>query len=212
MMWIDWSRGHSIEVNHAFLEMYYGYGYPRILATDIGKDEEWVFLQHDHEHMLGITQSSVQLWSNGLHKLKLSCVVRPDENVELEGRHIAAYWNSAKCAIAVLVGYFFNSKHFHKRDDLNHANSILQTDKGFLHIYSIHVTKEPFLLGSTAARELCRADVYLRHTTKLGIPGAALCITGDMKTLLLGCQDGSLVTCSWSGKVRFSRICPELKP
>lgn len=81
--------------------------------------------------------------------------------------------------------------------------SILQTDKGFLHIYNIHQTKEPVLPGSTAARDICKADVYLRHTAKLEMATTALSITGDAKTLLLGCHDGSFVACTWTGKVRL---------
>lgn len=84
--------------------MYFPFGFPRILqAGEFGREEEWIFTQHDHQHLVAISQTSVQLWSTGLHKLRLSIVVRSDENVEQEGRHVAAFWCSNKAAIAVLV-------------------------------------------------------------------------------------------------------------
>jgi len=76
----------------------------------------------------------------------------------------------------------------------------LQTTKGCLHIYSIYVSKDSLLPGVPAARELCKADIYLRHTVLL--EREPTCITGDGKVLLIGFADGTLATTAWSGKVR----------
>jgi hypothetical protein len=52
----------------------------------------------------------------------------------------------------------------------------LQTSKSFLHIYNIHVSKDPLLPGVPAARDLCKTDIYMRHSAQL--EQEATCIAG----------------------------------
>lgn len=61
-------------------------------------------------------------------------------------------------------------------------------------------------------REVCKADVYLRHSSKLETASIPTSITGDSKGLLIGFEDGSLATCTWTGKVPgfFGPVCPSL--
>lgn len=55
------------------------------------------------------------------------------------------------------------------------------------------------------AKDLCRADIYLRHKVKL--EQEPTCLTGDSKVLLIGFADGTLATAAWSGKVRGKDDC-----
>ncbi|KAJ9523815.1 hypothetical protein QJQ45_020002 [Haematococcus lacustris] len=43
--------------------MYFGYGFPRVLAAATGHaSEEWVHVQHDSQFMLAVSDATVQLW------------------------------------------------------------------------------------------------------------------------------------------------------
>ncbi|GFH29416.1 RIC1 domain-containing protein, partial [Haematococcus lacustris] len=77
-----------------------------------------------------------------------------------------------------------------------------QTALNFLHVYQVHATRDPLVHGATfAAKDVCKADVYLRHSTALDLQ-PALCLSGSSKAILIGCADGCVASCSWSGKVR----------
>ncbi|KAF5828401.1 hypothetical protein DUNSADRAFT_17671 [Dunaliella salina] len=159
---------------------YWPYGWPKTLvcATERSTEveENWVYVHQNHGYLLAISDGSLQLWSAGQHKLRLCCHTRTDQGLQAEGHNLAAFWNGGKGLVAVL------------------------TSKGFLHIYSIYVSKDALLPGVPAARDLCKADIYLRHTVKL--EQEPTCITGDSKVLLIGFADGTLATAAWSGKIR----------
>lgn len=183
--------------------MYFGFGFPRLIAAGVGRDEEWVHLQQDAQFMVAVSETTVSLWSVGLHKLRLSLVSRTEESLELEGNNIAAWWCTSKNALAVLVRHIGAVQGFHRViTDLGICLTFVQTAGNYIHIYQIHGTREPILPGSElAARDIYKADVYLRHTAKLEA-AQGLCIGGSSKMLLVGCADGTLASCTWTGKVR----------
>lgn len=66
--------------------------------------EEWVAVLQDHAFMVGVTQTTVQLWTTGLNSVRLRVVNRNDkDDLEASGLHIDAHWCSIKSALAVLV-------------------------------------------------------------------------------------------------------------
>jgi hypothetical protein len=84
--------------------MYFGYGFPRLVAAGTGRDEEWVHLQQDGQYMVAVSETSVSLWSVGLNRLRLSLVQRSQESIEQEGTNTAAWCCGSRGALAVLVG------------------------------------------------------------------------------------------------------------
>ena len=80
---------------------------------------------------------------------------------------------------------------------------MLQTSRNFLHFYAVHIWKDPVLtLGRASDSDLRKSDVYLRHSVSIDSVSKVTCITGDGRTLVLGLDDGSLLSYSWLGKVR----------
>jgi hypothetical protein len=86
----------------------------------------------------------------------------------------------------------------------------MQTDKGYLHIYHVHVSNEPAMaaLGLEGVRDPCKADIYLRHTARLDPCAAGTCLSGDSKMLMVGCTGGIVQLASWVGKVRCDMLAP----
>jgi hypothetical protein len=93
------------------------------------------------------------------------------------------------------------------------THRVLQTSRNFLHFYAVHTWKDPVLtLGRASDNELRKADVYLRHSVSIESDASVQCVTGDGRTLLLGLDDGSLLSYSWLGKVRSSLPLSSLLP
>jgi hypothetical protein len=183
--------------------MYFGYGFPRLVAAGVSRDEDWVHLQQDAQYMVAASETTISLWSVGLNRLRLSLVERSQESVEQEGINVAAWCCSSRGALAVLVrGLVLCSKCWVGSLIWLILLAWLQTAANFLHIYQIQGSREPLFPGSQlGARDVCRADVYLRHSAKLEC-AQGLCISGSTRLLLVGCADGSLACCTWTGKVR----------
>ncbi len=83
--------------------MLIGYGFPKVFNAGVGKDEEWLYLAHDLLYIVAVSASAVQVWSSGLHRVRLSQVVRSEADVEEDGTNLCAYWCPSKATLAVLV-------------------------------------------------------------------------------------------------------------
>jgi hypothetical protein len=64
--------------------------------------DSWVYVHQDQDYMVAVSAGSVQLWSSGIHRVCLS--VQHNADLAVNGANIAAYWCSARRALAVLVG------------------------------------------------------------------------------------------------------------
>jgi len=103
---------------------YFPYGFPRVLCSSSGGSptsassapappddggsgsgsNSWVHVQQHHGFLLAVSEEGLQLWSAGLHKLRLGQAARTAESVQAEGRNVAAFWCGSKGLVAVLVG------------------------------------------------------------------------------------------------------------
>jgi hypothetical protein len=97
------ARSFSIS-NRSYAEnMFIGYGFPKIFNAGNGKEEDWLYVTQDLNYIIAVSHSAVQVWSAGLHRFKLSQVVRIEEDIIEEGGNLSAYWCPAKCTLAILV-------------------------------------------------------------------------------------------------------------
>ena len=88
--------------------MLIGYGFPKVLNAGLpGKNDdpecEWIYIGHDLHYIVAVSSSSVQLWSAGLHRVRLSQVVRNGEEIGEDGTNVCAHWCPSKATLAVLV-------------------------------------------------------------------------------------------------------------
>jgi hypothetical protein len=83
--------------------MYFAYGWPRVALSELGGNDSFIFVHAGEKHFLAVSRTCVQLWSGGQHRLKLSEVVRSEEDVRQEGWHLAALWSPTKATLAILV-------------------------------------------------------------------------------------------------------------
>ena len=86
--------------------MLIGYGFPRVLCAGGNRsadDEDWIYLAHDLNYIVAVSASTVQVWSAGLHRVRLSQVVRTPEEIGEDGINLSAFWCATKATLAVLV-------------------------------------------------------------------------------------------------------------
>ena len=86
--------------------MLIGYGFPKVLNAGFKNDDpecEWIYIGHDLHYIVAVSSSSVQLWSAGLHRVRLSQVVRNGEEIGEDGTNVCAHWCPSKATLAVLV-------------------------------------------------------------------------------------------------------------
>ncbi len=84
--------------------MFFAYGWPRLLASEYARfDEDWLYLCQDAQYMVAVSPSAVQLWATGLHKARLSQVLRPQDSLDSEGANALAFWCASKSTLAVVV-------------------------------------------------------------------------------------------------------------
>jgi hypothetical protein len=88
----------------------------------------------------------------------------------------------------------------------------LQTAKGWLLLYSLHVSKQPVLPHSTShwsgaeqLQALRSVDVYIKHPLRCEHSAPPSCLCCDSQSILVAYADGCLGSASWLGKVR--RCC-----
>lgn len=95
--------------DHAML---IGYGFPRVLCAGGNRsadDEDWIYLAHDLNYIVAVSASTVQVWSAGLHRVRLSQVVRTPEEIGEDGINLCAFWCATKATLAVLVSALLRS-------------------------------------------------------------------------------------------------------
>lgn len=84
--------------------VFFPYGYPRVLCSDFGVDQQYVYLHVSDTLIFCVSQTSVELWSGGMQRIRLSECVREDSDLALEGVNTCAIWSQHKNTLAVLVG------------------------------------------------------------------------------------------------------------
>ncbi|KAG1677057.1 hypothetical protein FOA52_001227 [Chlamydomonas sp. UWO 241] len=154
-----------------------------LYRSDFGREEDWLYLEQDLDYIVAVAASAAQVWSAGLHRVRLSQVVRSEADLESEGVNISAYWCPDKSTLAVL------------------------TSSNIMHIYVTYMLEETLLPTSatpqTLVQEVHKVDLYLRSTVQLELESRAVALSGDGgKAILLGCENGSVAALGWSGKVR----------
>jgi len=101
---------------------YWPYGWPKTLccsskpAGKKGKEavegeepglqddgDGWVYVHQNHGYLLALSETNLQLWSAGQHKLRLCCHARSVESLQADGYNLAAFWSGSKGLVAVLV-------------------------------------------------------------------------------------------------------------
>lgn len=83
--------------------MLIAYGFPKVYRSDFGKAEEWLYICQDLDYIVAVSETVAQVWSAGLHRVRLSEVVRSDEDIDKQGTNKSAYWCPNKSTLAVLV-------------------------------------------------------------------------------------------------------------
>jgi hypothetical protein len=89
--------------------MLISYGLPKLLASsssDDDLDQHWIYLKHDDGVMLAVSQSSISIWSAGMHKIRLASVRRTEADLDDYGVCISAHWCPVVGSLAVLVRPF----------------------------------------------------------------------------------------------------------
>ncbi|GFR46889.1 hypothetical protein Agub_g8531, partial [Astrephomene gubernaculifera] len=160
--------------------MYFAYGWPKVALTDLPAGDTYVYLHATEKYLFAVSRTCVQLWTGGLHRIKLSECIRNEEDVKQEGWHMAALWSPAKATLAIL------------------------TSENYLHLYAIHSWKDTLLHPScnSAAKDIQKVDIYLRNSIRMESEARALSLTGDSRLLLVGFADGTVASLSWNGKMR----------
>ena len=87
--------------------MLIAYGFPKVLNAGVvhadGEGEEWFYIRHDLTYIVAVSPSVVQIWSSGMHRVRLSQVIRSEKELTEEGPNVCAYWCPTKATLAVLV-------------------------------------------------------------------------------------------------------------
>ncbi len=83
--------------------MYFAYGWPRVPFSELPAGDAYVFVHATEKYVFAVSRTSVQLWSGGLHRVRLSECMRPEEDLDQEGYNVSATWSSAKATLAILV-------------------------------------------------------------------------------------------------------------
>jgi hypothetical protein len=85
---------------------------------------------------------------------------------------------------------------------------LLQTSKGWLLLYSLHISKNPVLphssshwSGAEQLQALRSVDVYIKHPLRCEHSAPPSCLCCDSQSILVAYADGCLGTASWLGKV-----------
>ncbi len=84
--------------------MYFAYGWPKVAFTELQPGDAFIYLHATDKYFFAVSQTTVQLWTGGVHRLKLSECVRSEEDVKQEGWNCSALWSPAKATLAILVG------------------------------------------------------------------------------------------------------------
>lgn len=97
--------------------MLIAYGFPRVLSPDGGLpvDEDWFYVRHDLNYIVAVSSSVVQVWSAGLHRVRLSQVIRSEKEIVDEGTNVCAYWCPTKATLAVLVSHVLRERPAHMK-------------------------------------------------------------------------------------------------
>lgn len=83
--------------------MYLTYGWPRVYSTGLGAGLGLVHVHLDGQYLVLVASSAIQIWSGGLHRIKIGEFVKSDEDVEEEGVFCCASWCPARSALAAVV-------------------------------------------------------------------------------------------------------------
>lgn len=89
--------------------MYFAYGWPKVFGLGswdqqhAGHKQQFLSLHTSDQYVFGVTATAVHLWSGGLHRVHLSAVRPEEEQVNEEGRNVAAYYSAAKSVLVVVV-------------------------------------------------------------------------------------------------------------
>ena len=84
--------------------MYFPYGWPKAYATDPACHGEHLYVHSDHQYVIAVSSTSVQVWTGGQHRIRLGCFSKDAAAVEQEGCNVAAHWCPQKNCLSVLVG------------------------------------------------------------------------------------------------------------
>ncbi|KAI8463229.1 MAG: hypothetical protein J3K34DRAFT_462531 [Monoraphidium minutum] len=173
--------------------MYFPYGWPVQLQAGGAPHEPYVFLHADQEHVVAVAAGGVQVWAGGAARVRLGEARLSAEDVDSHGTHVAAAWSLERSRLAVL------------------------TTGGYIVIYSIRPTHHPPLpitvhgppgAAGGAPRELSQLTVFARDSVRLPHAAAATAVCGDARRLIVGFEDGQLLSLSWSGKVLSGPVDP----
>jgi hypothetical protein len=199
------------------------WGHPKVYISDYGgssADEDWIYLRQDLDFVVAVSASSVQVWSAGLQRVRLSQVIHSEDDLAAEGANACAYWCSNKLSLAVLVRISMGPGRGQacclsnaelvgccmQRSSFSTAPLIpacMQTTEQIIHVYSIYQWPDTLLLGSSMlAKDVPKVDLYLKMSIRLDLDSRARVISGDSRFILVGCEDGSVAALAWSGKVR----------
>lgn len=86
--------------------MYFTYGWPKVLsAFPGGVQEDIIYLQSDHDYLVIVSVTSIQLWTGGQHRVKRGQLTRDEASLKAEGLNRKACWSSSKKLLAVLVSF-----------------------------------------------------------------------------------------------------------
>ncbi|KAK9798509.1 hypothetical protein WJX73_005261 [Symbiochloris irregularis] len=170
--------------------MYFTYGWPKVLSAFPGDvQEDIIYLHSDHDYLVIVSVTSIQLWTGGQHRVKRGQLTRDEASLKQEGLNRKACWSSSKKLLAVL------------------------TYHNVLHIYGVHHSKELALsvpaskLGSVPALDVYKVNIYLQYSVPLEASDAASTATttalvADSRSVLVAFSDGTCQLLSWAGQLR----------
>lgn len=82
--------------------MHFGYGWPRIIGSEALRQQgECIFAWLDESYLLLVTESSVELWTGGQHRVKLGYAQLLADQSGV--RQVAACWCPQRASLAILV-------------------------------------------------------------------------------------------------------------
>lgn len=85
--------------------MYFAYGWPKLFNSDYGagSSESFFHLAAAGQYLFAVSSSAIQIWTTGLHRVRLGEIIRTEEECRVEGPAIDAFWSTQKSMLAVLV-------------------------------------------------------------------------------------------------------------
>lgn len=83
--------------------MYFAYGWPRVAFSELPADDVFIYVHLTEKYAFAVSRKSVQLWTGGMNRVRLSECVRSEDDLKQEGFNAAAVWSAAKGTLAILV-------------------------------------------------------------------------------------------------------------